>query len=232
MPVPHHPGARRKVKDAVAGLHVGVQHVLLEVLQQRPARTVHDALRRPGCTRRKHDEERVIEGKPRELDLVRRRIRREVVPDGRVRQPGDGRIGARVRHDNDTFERWQRGDDAVQLLQAIVGFAVVVVAVNSEQDLRCYLDKAIDDALHAEVGRARAPCRAEACAREHRDDGLRHVGKNCGNAIAGSDTLVVKRPGHARHLIVKLAMGQPAAHPVLAPEDNRIRAITTAQKVL
>ena len=120
----------------------------------------------------------------------------------------------------------------MQLFQAIVGFAVVVVAVDGEQNLRCYLDKAVDDALHAEVGRARAPCRAEARAREHRDHGLRHVGKNCRNAIAGSDAAGVKRQGNAGDLVIELAMGQPAAHPILAPEDNRIRAITTPQQVL
>ena len=149
-----------------------------------------------------------------------------------MRQPRDDRIGACVRHDDDAFERRQRSDDAMQLFQAVVGFAVVVVAIDGEQHLRCYLAKAIDDALHAEVGRARAPCRAEAGAREHRDHGLRHVGKNRGNAIAGPDAAGPKRPGDAGHLVVELAMGQSAAHAILTPEDNRIGVITTAQKVL
>ena len=232
VPVPHHPGARRKIENAIAGLDVSVQHVLLEMLQQRPARTVNDALRRPCRTRRKHDEERVIERKPNELDLGGLGTQGEVVPYGSVRQPGDGRIVACVRHEDDTFQRWQRGDDATQRFQAIVCFAVVVVAVDGEQHFRCYLAETIDDALHAEVGRARAPCRAEARAREHRDRGLRHVGKDGRHAIAGPDAAFVKRPGNASDLVVELAMGQPAPHPVLAPEDNRIRVITTAQKVL
>ena len=120
----------------------------------------------------------------------------------------------------------------MQLIQAIVRFAVVVVAIDREEDLRCYLAEAIDDALHAEVGRARAPCRAQARAREHGDHRLRHVGKNRGNAIAGPHTVGMKRPGDAGHLVVELAMGQSAADPVLAPEDNRVGVIATTQKVL
>jgi hypothetical protein len=44
-----------------------VQLVLLQVLQQRAARAVHDALRHAGRARRVKDVQRMVEGLPREL---------------------------------------------------------------------------------------------------------------------------------------------------------------------
>jgi hypothetical protein len=46
-----------------------MQLVLLEMLQQGTAMAVHDALRNTGGARREHDEQRVIEGQRRKIDL-------------------------------------------------------------------------------------------------------------------------------------------------------------------
>ena len=43
QPVPHHPAAGREIEQAVAGFHVGVELVFLEMLQQGAAGAVHDA---------------------------------------------------------------------------------------------------------------------------------------------------------------------------------------------
>ena len=48
QPVPHHPAAGGEVENLVAGLHVTVQAVLLEVLQQRTTGAMHDALGHAG----------------------------------------------------------------------------------------------------------------------------------------------------------------------------------------
>ena len=61
QPVPHHPAAGREVEDAIAGADVAVQLVLLQVLEQRAAGAVHDALRHAGRAGRIEDVERMVE---------------------------------------------------------------------------------------------------------------------------------------------------------------------------
>ena len=72
QPVPHHPAAGREVEQAVAGLEVAVQQMLLQVLQQRAAGAVHDALRHAGGARRVQDVQRMVE---RQLHVVDRAAR-------------------------------------------------------------------------------------------------------------------------------------------------------------
>ena len=79
-PVPHHPAAGREVEDAIAGLHVAVQLVLLQVLQQRAAGAVDDALGHAGRAGRIEDVERMVERQRR----VRERRRRDAAPTNAV----------------------------------------------------------------------------------------------------------------------------------------------------
>ena len=72
QPVPHHPAQRREIELAVAMLHVAMQLVLDQVLDQRAAGAVHDALGHAGGTRGIHDVQRVVEGQLLEFDLARR----------------------------------------------------------------------------------------------------------------------------------------------------------------
>ena len=74
QPVPHHPAAGGEVEQPVVPVQVRVQQVLLQVLEQRAAGAVHDALRRAGGARRVEDVHGVIEGQRGELQ--RRRSRR------------------------------------------------------------------------------------------------------------------------------------------------------------
>ena len=60
-PVPHHPPARGEIEDPIAGTDGGVKLVFLQVLQQRAARAVHEALRKAGRARREHHVERMVE---------------------------------------------------------------------------------------------------------------------------------------------------------------------------
>ena len=62
QPVPHHPPAGGEVEDPVVPGEVGVQHQLLEVLEQRAARAVDHALRQARGAGGVHDVERVVEG--------------------------------------------------------------------------------------------------------------------------------------------------------------------------
>jgi hypothetical protein len=61
QPVPHHPAAGREVEQAVAGAHVAVQLMFLQMLQQHPAVAMDDAFGHAGRAAGEHDEERVIE---------------------------------------------------------------------------------------------------------------------------------------------------------------------------
>ena len=76
--------------------------------------------------------------------------------------------------------------------------AGVVVAVDRDQHLGLDLAEAVDDALHAEIGRAGGPHRAEAGGGEHGDDRLGHVGELRGDAVAGPDAAGGERVAHAR----------------------------------
>ena len=69
-PVPHHPAARREVEDAVVTADVAMELMFLEVLQQRAAGAVHDALRNAGRARRIQHVERLIERKALERQFV------------------------------------------------------------------------------------------------------------------------------------------------------------------
>ena len=75
-PVPHHPAARREVEDAVVAPDVAVELMFLQVLQERAAGAVHDALRHAGRAGRIEDVERMVERQRRErrvAGVVRRR---------------------------------------------------------------------------------------------------------------------------------------------------------------
>jgi hypothetical protein len=68
QPVPHHPAAGGEVEQAVIGMHVALQLVFLDVLQQRAAGAMDDALGHTGGARGIHDVERMVEGQLLEAD--------------------------------------------------------------------------------------------------------------------------------------------------------------------
>ena len=89
--------------------------------------------------------------------------------------------------------------------------AAVAVAVDGEQHLRLDLAEAVEHALHAEIGRAGRPDRAEAGGREHRDDRLRHVRHEAGDAVAGRRPARAA-PARARDTsVVELGVAEPRA---------------------
>ena len=107
-PVPHHPAAGGEVEQPVARLDVAVQLVLLQVLQQRAAGAVHDALGHAGRARGIQDVERMVERQLREVDLAARAIGRdEIVQRARaLRHAPTGRGRSRdVGHDDDALAR-------------------------------------------------------------------------------------------------------------------------------
>ena len=89
--------------------------------------------------------------------------------------------------------RRQLGDDLCELVGDVDGLAVVVVAVAGDQHLRLDLAEAVEHALHAEVGRAGRPHRADRRRRQHADDALGHVGQDGGDPVAGADARLAQR---------------------------------------
>ena len=85
QPVPHHPAAGGEVEHALAGPRVGVQAVLLDVLQQRAAGAVHDRLGHAGRARGIEDVERMVERQLGELE--RRRVGLPVVRRTAIAMP-------------------------------------------------------------------------------------------------------------------------------------------------
>jgi len=98
----HHPAAGREVEQAVAGLQVGVQPVFLQVLQQRAARAVDDALRDAGRPARVQHVQRLVEWQGLEVEscgsvaVFRER-------DG-LRQRRAGRLATGVADEHDAFD--------------------------------------------------------------------------------------------------------------------------------
>ena len=93
-PVPHHPAAGREEEQPVARLHVGVQPMFLQVLQQRAAGAVDDALRHAGRAARIEHVQRMVEWQcartgPRHPPRRSRRKARH--PAGSALRPAPGR---------------------------------------------------------------------------------------------------------------------------------------------
>ena len=62
QPVPHHPAAGGEVEDPILAAEIGVQHQLLQMLKQRPPRTVHHAFGESCRAGGVHDVDGVVEG--------------------------------------------------------------------------------------------------------------------------------------------------------------------------
>ena len=97
QPVPHHPPERGEVEHAVAGPDIAVQLMLLQVLNERTARAMHDAL---GYARRPRGVEHVQRMIERQPGVHRRRAamrRQEALPS---RRPDDGALDRRQARDD------------------------------------------------------------------------------------------------------------------------------------
>ncbi len=100
-----------------------------------------------------------------------------------------GNVGllARIRDDYGTPQRREMLRYVRNAWQGVDDLAVVVIALDREEDHRLDLAKAVEDALPAEIGRAGRPDRAEAGRSQHEDDRLRHVRHEGRDAIAFFD---------------------------------------------
>ena len=126
----------------------------------------------------------------------------EIVEHHGARQAVQRRRGAHIGHDHRPRHRRHPVQDLGQLAQAVVAFAVVIIAVGGEQDLGFDLAEAVDDPLDAEVRRARGPDGADGTGGEHGGHGFGHIRQIGGDPVAGLDARRRQGLGQARHLVM------------------------------
>ncbi len=209
-----------------------MQLVFLEVLQQRAAGAVHDALGHAGGTRGEHDEQRMVERQALERQLRRLERRHEVMHIDRTGDASEVRVAARVWNDHGMAHRRQERHHLRHARHHVDRLAAIEVAVGRDQHLRFYLAETVEYALRSEVGRAGRPGRAQAGGCQHRDDrtgDVRHVARD---AVAHAHARCAQRLLQPGHLVVQLREGDRAAHLALATKDDRDGLVRAAQQVL
>ena len=238
-PVPHHPPAGGEVEEGIAGAHVRVEAVLLEVLEQGPAGAVDDALRSTGGPRRIHDVERVVERDRLELDLAGGVGQGQLVPGDRPGNRPEVRRLAKIRHDDRPLHARDAGEDLPDAPERIDRGPVVAVAVRGDENPRLDLPETIEHPLHPEVGRARGPHRPEAGRGEHRDDRLGEVRQVARDPVPGTDAGRSEALCGPRDVAVELAPGDdPVVDAVgvrgghFAPEHDGWPVVAAPEEVL
>ena len=188
----------------MAGTQVPAEAVVLQVLDQDAAVPVDDRLRQAGRARREEDVQGVRERQG--VELERPRLGEQLLPADGVREhvvrPAD------VGHVDEGLEGRQPLADRRHLLAAVDELVAEAVAGHGQEHLRLELPQAVEDAAHAELGRAGGPDRAQAGGGEEGDDRLRDVREVRDDAVAGPDAEALEpcpRPGD---LVAELAEGQ------------------------
>jgi hypothetical protein len=126
--------------------------MLLEVLKQGSAGTMHDALGHPGGARRVHDEQGMVERQPDKGNLGDRQERPdEFGQHAGVMDMGQIVMGVHIGHHNNPLHRGQTFGDGGQPIQAVHDLAVVIVAIHGHQHLGLDLPEAIQHPLHTEI---------------------------------------------------------------------------------
>ena len=212
QPIPHHPTAGGEEEQVVLALQIHMQHMLFQMLQQRAANAVNDALRFTRRAGRIHDVERMVE----RSGCVRR---------GRLRMPtlgGGDSVLFFAKHGNP--QQMADGIDGVKHgarpFANIVALAAVAIAVAGNQHLGGDLTEPIQRPFNAEIRRAGRPDRADACRRQHGDHRFRHVRQPARHAIvfAHAEAQQLGAKGHRRR--GQFAVGQRFALAVFQHGDD------------
>ena len=190
---------------------------------------VHDRLRQAGRARGEEHVERVRERQRLELERALRR------PGARPTRP---RRRARRSAAYGTWTTASRlgspSRDLGHLLAAVDEPLAPAVAGDGEQQLRLELAEPVEDAAHAELGRARRPDRAEAGAGEEGDERLRDVRQVGDDAVALADPEPLQPGAGARDLLAELAERELERLARLRVRDDRdrVQVVVAAEHVL
>jgi hypothetical protein len=209
-----------------------VQLLFLEVLQQRAAMAMDDALGHTGGAGGEHDEQRMAERQTLEFDLGRTAGTDKIGIAHTIADVGHLRSIGEVANNHRLFDGRQLRHGLGIFFQAIDGLAVVPVAIDTDEDLRGDLAEAIQHALHAKIGRSRRPDSAQRSGSQHGDDGFRHVRQIAGNTVTLDHTGRLQRLLKARHFSVERGAGKTSLDLAFTPENHGIAGIRLLQQIL
>ncbi len=169
----------------------------------------------------------MVEGQPLECRLQFGASGDRLGPEIRAMAPGAQLLDdlcspADERDDDDAAEPPQQSGHLEDLCPVVDRLAVVEIAVGDDQHLGIRLPQAVDDPLHAEIGRARGPHRADRGCGQHADHGFRRIGHHRGDAIADPDAGLPQLGLGAGDTGAQLAPAQLRLQPILAPEDDGV----------
>ena len=131
QPVPHHPAAGGVEENTVVALQVRVQHQFFQVLDQRAAGTMHDALGNTGGARGIHDVERMIEWHGDELRLRAFERLHEIRQQHGVAQTGERGRRRQIGHHHQFADAVDAIEHAANFFQRVKALAAVGVAVSA-----------------------------------------------------------------------------------------------------
>jgi hypothetical protein len=203
-------------------LVVGAAKIVVQAEQRQhhdddTAMAVHDWLRQAGGTAGIDDPERMIERQPGRLERVD--LRAGCCDN--FGEQGVGRCGrGGLAVQDDVLDRRQRPPQLGEDVFAIVPAAGIGDGVAGNQYFRFDLLEAVDHGGRGHVGRAQAPDRADAGARQECDDGLGDVGQIGGDAVAGLDAFFFQMQRERSRLAPQLRPARLAKPAVLATADD------------
>ncbi len=135
------------------------------------------------------------------------------------------------RHNDQLLYAANGWQDVVQPVQNSAGFAVIVVAIRTEQHLGCNLPKAIDNAIDAKIRGTRGPDRAQARRGQHGDHRFGHIGQQARYPVSRADTERTQRGGEPGHLAVEIGISQLTARPCFQQTHQRGVVIPALQEI-
>ena len=220
LPVPHHPAAGGDIQHPIPGLHVVVEHQLLELVDEEPAYGLDHALGFARGAGGKHDHGGVVE-RPLFVDEgLRHLFGEEVLIDNRIRHLSDGRCIPGVMDYHHLLQILHAGGHLGGVAQGVEGLALIVVSVRGEQDLGGHLPQPIEGGAGTDIRGAGTPDAAHRRRGQHGDDGLGQVRQIRGHRVPGPHAQLAQGRGQLPGLLLHLPPAQHPADLILPPKDQ------------
>lgn len=126
----------------------------------------------------------------------------------------------RPGHDENGHHAGQPLGNGLELVEDREDLSAIPVMIDRNKHCRLDLAEAVEHALHAEIGRAGGPDRAEARRRQHAGDGLGAVRHHRGDTVADTDALCRQPLLQAGDQTAQVLRRQAQRRAVLAAEDE------------
>ncbi len=166
----------------------------------------------------------MIEGHLLEAEVRRghRRLLQQVAPEHGIGGQRHPVLRVEVRQEDHALDGGQLAENLLHLGLAVELLAAVLIAVDADQDLGGELRVAVEHPARAEVRSAAGPDGTDAGRRQHRDHGLRDVGKIRHDALAGLHAEFAKLGGEDTHLAPELFPRHARERHALVEEHERV----------